>query len=68
MRIAFVGDIHGRVLHLLSLLLELRRAGHAIDRVIQVGDFGAYRSVESLVHLVCLNANTVRQPQRVLMT
>jgi Icc-related predicted phosphoesterase len=43
MRIAFVGDIHGRVLHLLALLLELQRKGHAIDHVIQVGDLGAYR-------------------------
>lgn len=43
MRIAFVGDIHGRVLHLIALLLELQRTGRAIDRVIQVGDFGAYR-------------------------
>jgi Icc-related predicted phosphoesterase len=43
MRIAFVGDIHGRVLHLIALLLELQRKGHAIDRVIQVGDLGAYR-------------------------
>ena len=49
MRIAFVGDIHGRVLHLLALLLELQRTGRAIDRVIQVGDFGAYR-LSGLVH------------------
>jgi Icc-related predicted phosphoesterase len=48
MRIAFVGDIHGRVLHLLALLLELQRTGHAIDRVIQVGDFGAYRDREHM--------------------
>jgi hypothetical protein len=44
--IAFVGDIHGRIWHLLSLLLELRRTGHAIDRVVQVGDFGAYRGLD----------------------
>ncbi len=48
MRIAFVGDIHGRVLHLIALLLELQRTGHAIDRVIQVGDLGAYRDLEHL--------------------
>ncbi len=48
MRIAFVGDIHGRVLHLIALLLELQRTGHAIDRVIQVGDFGAYRDAAHL--------------------
>ncbi|MFD9123798.1 metallophosphoesterase [Kitasatospora sp. NPDC059571] len=45
MRIAFVGDVHGRVLHALGALTMLQaRRGVRLDAVIQVGDLGAYPS------------------------
>lgn len=41
MRIAFVGDMHGRAFHALAAVLELQeRTGTAFDLVVQVGDFG----------------------------
>ncbi|HEX5595056.1 MAG TPA: metallophosphoesterase [Micromonosporaceae bacterium] len=47
MKIAFVGDVHGCVLHALgaAVLLQARR-GIQLDAVIQVGDLGAYPSFE----------------------
>ncbi|MFI9839149.1 metallophosphoesterase [Nonomuraea sp. NPDC051941] len=47
MKIAFVGDVHGCVLHALgaAVLLQNRR-GIRLDAVIQVGDLGAYPSFE----------------------
>ncbi|SEG95772.1 Predicted phosphoesterase [Nonomuraea solani] len=47
MKIAFVGDVHGCVLHALgaAVLLQDRR-GIRLDAVIQVGDLGAYPSAE----------------------
>lgn len=49
MNIAFVGDVHGCVLHVLgaAVLLQERR-GIRLDAVIQVGDLGAYSSAERL--------------------
>lgn len=49
MNIAFVGDSHGCVLHVLgaAVLLQERR-GIRLDAVIQVGDLGAYPSAERL--------------------
>lgn len=47
MKIAFLGDVHGCVLHALgaAVLLQRRRAIR-LDAVIQVGDLGAYPSPE----------------------
>ncbi|MDT3445713.1 MULTISPECIES: metallophosphoesterase [unclassified Pseudofrankia] len=47
MKIAFVGDVHGCVLHALgaAVLLQDRR-GVRLDAVIQVGDLGAFPTVE----------------------
>jgi Icc-related predicted phosphoesterase len=48
-KIAFVGDVHGRVFHAFGALLELqRRRGIRLDAVIQVGDLGAYPSFERM--------------------
>ncbi|MQS10803.1 hypothetical protein F7Q99_00535 [Streptomyces kaniharaensis] len=45
MKVAFVGDVHGRVLHALGAVLMLQaRRGLRLDAVIQVGDLGAYPS------------------------
>ncbi|HZR44640.1 MAG TPA: metallophosphoesterase [Ktedonobacteraceae bacterium] len=44
MQIAFFGDIHGQVYHLLAAVLTWQeRTGRPLDMVIQVGDFGAER-------------------------
>jgi predicted phosphodiesterase len=49
MLIGFVGDVHGRVLHALALLVEWqRRSGRRLDLVIQVGDMGAYPDPERM--------------------
>lgn len=43
MKIAFVGDIHGRVFHTLAVLATLQqKTDHQLDMIIQVGDLGAY--------------------------
>ncbi|SEG87937.1 Predicted phosphoesterase [Thermomonospora echinospora] len=49
MKIAFLGDVHGCVLHALgaAVMLQARR-GIRLDAVIQVGDLGAYPSPERL--------------------
>ena len=42
MNIAFFGDTHGQVYHLLAAVITWqKRSGTALDMVIQVGDFGA---------------------------
>ncbi|SRR6266571_359838 len=44
MNIAFFGDIHGRVYHLLAAVVTWqKRTSTVLDMVIQVGDFGAER-------------------------
>ncbi|RKS79336.1 Icc-related predicted phosphoesterase [Actinomadura pelletieri DSM 43383] len=45
MRIAFIGDVHGCVLHALGAAVALsRHRGIRLDAVIQVGDLGAFPS------------------------
>ncbi len=47
MKVAFVGDVHGCVLHALGAVALLQdRRGIGLDAVIQVGDLGAYPSLE----------------------
>ena len=47
MRIAFIGDVHGCVLHALGGVLMLQsRRNIRLDAVIQVGDLGAYPNAE----------------------
>ncbi|WP_117208359.1 metallophosphoesterase family protein [Allorhizocola rhizosphaerae] len=49
MRIAFVGDVHGCVLHALGALLAWQdNCGQRLDAVIQVGDMGAFPSLERM--------------------
>lgn len=43
MKIAFLGDIHGRVFHALAVLAKWQKVyNEKLDLVIQAGDFGAY--------------------------
>lgn len=42
MRIAFVGDLHGRVFHCLAAVLACIRERGPLDVVVQVGDLGAF--------------------------
>ena len=43
MKIAFIGDVHGKVYHALAAVLTLQtRLQHKLDLVIQVGDLGAF--------------------------
>ena len=43
MKIAFIGDVHGRVYHALAAVLTLQeRLGGQLDFIIQVGDLGAF--------------------------
>lgn len=45
MNIAFVGDIHGRVFHLMAILAQWQKVtGRRLEGIVQVGDFGAYPS------------------------
>ncbi|HEX4817019.1 MAG TPA: metallophosphoesterase [Nonomuraea sp.] len=47
MKIAFLGDVHGCVLHALGAAVVLRRhLGVQLDAVIQVGDLGAFPSFD----------------------
>lgn len=47
MRIAFIGDVHGCVLHAFGSMLTLQHErGVRLDAVIQVGDLGAYPSFD----------------------
>ena len=49
MKIAFIGDVHGYVLHALGALLALQnQRGIRLDAAIQVGDFSAYPSLERM--------------------
>jgi Icc-related predicted phosphoesterase len=46
-KVAFIGDVHGCVLHALgSMLMLQRRRGIRLDAVVQVGDLGAYPSAD----------------------
>jgi Icc-related predicted phosphoesterase len=48
-RIAFIGDVHGCVLHALGALIALQRhRGIRLDAAIQVGDLGAYPTPERM--------------------
>lgn len=43
MLIGFVGDVHGRVFHMLAALATWqRRSGKQLDLIVQVGDMGAF--------------------------
>ncbi|MFD0900151.1 metallophosphoesterase family protein [Actinomadura sediminis] len=46
MRIAFVGDVHGCVLHALGAVAKLAEARGGLDAVVQVGDLGAFPSAD----------------------
>ncbi|MER7754141.1 metallophosphoesterase [Kitasatospora sp. NPDC097643] len=47
MKIAFVGDVHGRVLHALGAVLMVQaRRRLRLDAVVQVGDLGAFPSAD----------------------
>lgn len=49
MLIGFVGDLHGRVLHALALIVTWQKqSGRRFDMLIQVGDMGAFRDMSSL--------------------
>lgn len=49
MKIAFIGDVHGRVYHTLAAVLALRdRLQGRLDLIIQVGDLGAFPNRERL--------------------
>lgn len=49
MLIGFVGDLHGRVLHALALIVTWQKQnGRRFDMLIQVGDMGAFRDMSSL--------------------
>jgi Icc-related predicted phosphoesterase len=49
MKLAFFGDIHGQILHMLATaLLWQHKAGEPLDYIIQVGDFGAFPTLESI--------------------
>jgi len=49
MRIAFIGDVHGCVLHALEALVAWQRhRGLRLDAAIQVGDLGAYPTPERM--------------------
>ena len=45
MKILFVGDVHGRIFHLLALARHIQSVeGHQVACIIQVGDMGAFPS------------------------
>jgi Icc-related predicted phosphoesterase len=49
MKIAFIGDVHGCVLHALGALVALQtHRGIRLDAAIQVGDLGAYPTPERM--------------------
>lgn len=49
MLIGFVGDVHGRIYHMLAALATYQdKAGRRFDLVIQVGDMGAYPRDETM--------------------
>lgn len=49
MLIGFVGDVHGRVFHMVAVLSEWqRRTGQQLDLIVQVGDLGAYPDAERM--------------------
>jgi Icc-related predicted phosphoesterase len=49
MLIGFVGDVHGRVFHMVvALVMWQRMYGRRFDLIVQVGDMGAYPSAERM--------------------
>ena len=49
MLVAFIGDVHGCVLHAMSAVLALEHhENRRLDAVVQVGDFGAFSSPDRL--------------------
>ena len=49
MLIGFVGDVHGLVYHAIALVATWqRKTGKKLDMVVQVGDMGAYPTLDSL--------------------
>ena len=49
MLIGFVGDVHGLVYHALALVTTWqRKTGRKLDLVVQVGDMGAYPSLDRM--------------------
>ena len=49
MLIGFVGDVHGLVYHALALVTTWqRKTGKKLDLVVQVGDMGAYPTLDSI--------------------
>ena len=49
MLIGFVGDVHGLVYHALALVTTWqRKTGRKLDLVVQVGDMGAYPTLDSI--------------------
>jgi Icc-related predicted phosphoesterase len=57
-KIAFVGDIHGRVFHTLAVLAAWQKINEQkLDLIIQVGDFGAYPEPDNAL----LNSKFVKQ-------
>ena len=51
MKIAFVGDVHGRINHMYELVSQTVRAfDYNVRAILQVGDFHAIRNEEDLKH------------------
>jgi len=51
MLIGFVGDVHGRVFHMLAALATWQeQSGKHFDAIFQVGDMGAYPRAETMDH------------------
>lgn len=58
MLVGLVGDVHGRVYHLLAALVTWQeQTGNVFDLVVQVGDMGAYPRVESMDHATTIYAD-----------
>jgi Calcineurin-like phosphoesterase len=50
MKIAFLGDLHGRVFHALALIVAWQATmAEPLDLVIQVGDMGAFPNTEAML-------------------
>ncbi|MEK6914512.1 MAG: hypothetical protein AABW83_02570 [Nanoarchaeota archaeon] len=51
MEIAFIGDVHGKIDLMYSLISDIRRThDHNVDSVFQIGDFHAIRDKDDLKH------------------
>ena len=65
MLMAFVGDVHGRVLHAIAALAGRQKATRRpFDLIVQVGDLGAYPEVTRMdaATLRYLEADPTRRP------